>query len=172
LPSSQNIELRSPVLEDGMSVFRLIQRCPPLDTNSSYCNFLQCVHFSNTSVVADSEGALAGFMSAYRLPEKPDTLFIWQIAVDQRARGQGLALQMLIHLLGRTSCKDISHIETTITRDNAPSWRLFESLAKRLGGNIQSVGWLDTKTHFDGQHDSELLVHIGPFNLDQSRDVL
>ncbi|WP_221892316.1 diaminobutyrate acetyltransferase [Teredinibacter haidensis] len=172
MPSSQNIKFRIPVLEDGMSVFRLIQRCPPLDTNSSYCNLLQCGHFSSTSVAADLDGELVGFISGYLVPERPGILFIWQVAVDERARGLGLVSQMLAHMLNRSSCRGIRHLETTITKDNKPSWGLFKSLAKRLGADIQSSSWLDKQAHFDGQHDSESLVRIGPFNLGQTRDLL
>ena len=153
-----------------MPVFRLINRCPPLDSNSSYCNFLQCGHFSDTSVAAVSEGEIIGFISGYRLPERPNTLFIWQVAVDEVARGQGLASRMLLNILSRTSCEGVEFLETTITESNQASWTLFRSLAKKLSADIQSSLWLDEKTHFEGQHDSEDLVRIGPFNIAQSRE--
>lgn len=171
LTSSQTISLRVPTLQDGMSVFRLIKSCPPLDTNSSYCNLLQCGHFSSTSVTADLEGEVVGFISGYRVPERSDTLFIWQVAVNESARGLGLASQMLLNILSRPSCHGISYLETTITEDNQPSWGLFKGLAKRLNAELQSSTWLEKEIHFDGQHDSELLVRIGPFNLDQTRDI-
>jgi len=171
LPSSQHIELRIPLLEDGMSVFQLIQRCPPLDTNSSYCNILQCGHFFNTSVAADLDEKLVGFISGYRVPERPDTLFIWQVAVDEQARGLGLASKMLVDILNRSSCQGVRYLETTITQENQPSWSLFKSLSRRLSAELQSSEWLDKKTHFDDQHDSEILVRIGPFNLEQPREL-
>ena len=59
----EDIALRSPVLGDGMAVFRLVENCPPLDMNSSYCNLLQCSHFADTSVVAQMNGALLGFIA-------------------------------------------------------------------------------------------------------------
>lgn len=153
-----------------MSAFQLIQDCPPLDTNSSYCNLLQCGHFSGTSIAAVLEDRLVGFISGYRVPERPDALFIWQVAVDESVRGIGLASQMLLHILNRPACDGIRYLETTITEDNQPSWALFKSLAKRLDAEVQSSIWLDKKIHFDGQHDSESLVRIGPFNPDQTRD--
>jgi L-2,4-diaminobutyric acid acetyltransferase len=169
---SQTISLRIPSLEDGMSVFKLIQRCPPLDTNSSYCNFLQCGHFPSTSIAADIDGELVGFISGYLLPDRPEVLFIWQVAVDERARGQGLATRMLLHILSRRSCQAVRYLETTITQDNLPSWGLFKNLAKRLDTELQSAVWLDKKTHFDGQHESESLIRVGPFNTEQTRDDL
>lgn len=168
---SQNINLKIPTIKDGMSVFNLIERCPPLDPNSSYCNILQCGHFSTTSVAAVLDAELVGFISAYRLPERPDTLFIWQVAVDERARGLGLASRMLIHILSRPGCEGIHYLETTITQDNQPSWALFKRLAKTLSAEVKSSEWLDKDKHFDGQHDSEVLVRIGPFNYDHTRDL-
>jgi len=154
-----------------MSVYRLIKRCPPLDTNSSYCNILQASHFATTSVAAELNGQVVGFISGYLLPENPETLFIWQVAVDEEARGVGLASRMLIHILSRSSCKHVNYLETTITEDNTPSWNLFKRLGDKLSTELQSSIWLEKEAHFDGQHDSEALVRIGPFNTDQLRDL-
>lgn len=160
----ESIALRSPVLEDGMAVFRLVENCPPLDMNSSYCNLLQCSHFASTSVTAQMNGEMVGFISGYVIPERPDTLFVWQVAVAEQARGLGLASRMLTHILARPHCAAIAYLETTITHDNQASWALFKRLASTLSVDFQSSGWLDKETHFAGQHDSEALVRIGPFN--------
>jgi L-2,4-diaminobutyric acid acetyltransferase len=158
----QTIELRPPVPEDGISVFRLVEQCPPLDQNSVYCNLLQCTHFAATSVAAVFQGELVGFISGYRIPDRADTLFVWQVAVGERARGQGLATQMLQHILEREDCADIAYIETTITESNRASWALFEKLAKKLDTELVSSLMFDQEKHFAGQHDSEMLVRIGP----------
>lgn len=167
MSTSKNIDLRPPTLKDGMQVFKLIQHCPPLDTNSSYCNFLQSGHFASTSVAAELNGDLVGFVSGYCIPERPDTLFYWQAAVDTRARGTGLASRMLMHILSRPSNSHIRYIETTITKDNDASWALFRRLAAQLNAEMHDAVWLDRETHFEGQHDSEMLVRIGPFTLEQ-----
>lgn len=164
LPSTQNIQLREPNLKDGLLVHQLIERCPPLDPNSSYCNFLQSGHFSETCAAAEKEGQLVGFTSGYLLPNQPDTLFFWQVAVDSSARGLGLASTMIHHILARPVCENVRHIHTTITKDNQASWALFKRLAASLDADLQSSVWLDKNIHFHGQHDSEHLVHIGPIN--------
>lgn len=157
------IELQIPTAEDGMSVYELVQACPPLDTNSAYCNLLQCSHFADTSVAAVLEGQLVGFISGYILPGKPDTLFIWQVAVSDKARGQGLASKMIQHILQRANCQQVQFIETTITESNAASWALFEGAAKKLDAQLTRSVMFDQQQHFKGQHDSEWLVRIGPF---------
>jgi L-2,4-diaminobutyric acid acetyltransferase len=73
----------------GHQVAELVNRCPPLDTNSTYCNLLQCHHFANTSCAALTPNKrLVGFVSGYIVPQAPDTLFIWQVAVDHSQRGK------------------------------------------------------------------------------------
>lgn len=159
----KSLTLRAPSLADGMEVHRLIESSPPLDTNSSYCNLLQCSHFSSTSVTAHSDGNLVGFISGYIIPERPNTLFIWQVAVAEQARGQRLASKMLTHILSRKHCINVNCIETSITEDNQASMKVFKSLAKTLSTDIQCSEWMDKERHFSGLHDSEPLVRIGPF---------
>lgn len=156
-----HFHFRKPESYDGVNVFELIKTCKPLDENSLYCNLLQCSHFRNTSLVAEINDQLAGFISAYRLPEHADTLFIWQIAVHPAFRGNGLAPRMLHTLLQRLS--GIRYVHTSITEDNKASWQTFRRLALDLGADIHIRMLFDRERHFDNRHDSEQLVEIGPF---------
>jgi len=115
------VEFVPPVSDDGFAVNQLIADSPPLDTNSVYCNLLQCSHFSETSVCAKSGSKLLGFISGYLVPSNPETLFIWQVVVDSSARGRGLALQMLNELINRPDIPKIRYLETTITPTNRAS---------------------------------------------------
>lgn len=163
---SEQLSLRPPVATDGIRVNRLVAQCPPLDTNSVYCNLLQCSHFAQTSVAAEIDGDLVGFVSGYIEPDQADTLFIWQVAVSEKARGMGLATRMLQSILQRDACQKIAYIDTTITEDNRASWALFERLAQKLGAELNHSVQFDREQHFDGEHDSEMLVRIGPFKQD------
>lgn len=165
---SSRVLLRRPVSEDGAAVHRLIGNCPPLDTNSLYCNLLQASHFSATSVAAvlggeGQDGELVGFVSGYLVPERADTLFIWQVAVAEQGRGIGLAGRMLREILARLACRQVRYIETTITPDNDASWALFRSLARKLDARCSDSVMFDRERHFNGRHDSEMLLRIGPF---------
>lgn len=163
----KQLKLCIPSPSDGASVFRLINQCPPLDTNSMYCNLLQCTHFAKISVAAvqnnGAEKDLLGFISGYLKPENKNTLFIWQVAVDERARGIGLAGSMLKHLLDRPQCSHIKYLETTITESNRASWALFESLAKKSKTKLEKTTMFDRDKHLADEHDSEYLARFGPF---------
>lgn len=157
-----------PSKDDGWAVSRLISDCPPLDTNSEYCNLLQCHHFSSTSVAVCFKGELnepeelVGFVSGYLIPDKVDTLFIWQVAVAEKARGHGIATDMIKHIVDRAACESVRFIETTITESNDASWALFGRVAKFFNAPISSEAVFIRDKHFSGQHDTEMLVTIGP----------
>lgn len=156
------VVLRRPTAEDGLSVHQLITQTPELDSNSCYCNLLQCSHFSSTSIIAKRQRETLGFISGYLKPENPKTLFIWQVAVSSKARGCGLGSQMLQDLLAREENAAVSHIETTITKENQASWALFNRLADSFSAPLEQSVLFDQVTHFNNEHDSELLARIGP----------
>lgn len=145
-----------------MALHRLVGECAPLDPNSSYCNLLQCSHFSSTSIAAFEGGELRGSVTGYRVPEHPGTLFIWQVAVHPKARGQKLARTMLRKLMKLPALHDICFVETSITPDNEASWRLFAGFATELHAGLERSVMFEQKLHFQGAHDTEYLVRIGP----------
>lgn len=155
--------LRAPVAEDGVAINDLIARCAPLDRNSVYCNLLQCTHFASSCVVAEHAGRPVGWVSGYRIPDEPDALFVWQVAVDAEARGQRLGGRMIKDILSRKANSGVLFVKTTITQDNEASWRLFRALADELNAPFEAAPLFFRNTHFAGAHATEVLVTIGPF---------
>jgi len=154
---------RAPTVEDGADVWRLVRDCEPLDDNSMYCNLLQCDHFGDTCVVADLGGEIVGWISAYIVPTSPDTLFVWQVAVDGKARGMGIAQQMLTHLMAREVCRDVTTLNTTITKSNDASWALFNVFADRMDASLSAEPHFERDAHFKGKHATEYMITIGDF---------
>lgn len=152
-----------PVSTDGPAVTALIAACPPLDANSAYCNLLQCSHFSDYCIVAERDGQIVGWVSGYRPPSEPDSFFVWQVAVDASARGEGLGGRMVSALLERPAAAGVTHLITTVTDDNKASWGLFEGLARRWGVPLNKSPFFTREEHFAGAHDTEWLARIGPF---------
>lgn len=169
------ILFRPPAVVDGVALSRLVQRCQPLDTNSVYVYLLLGCHFRDTCVVAERDQEVVGFVSAYIPPRQREALFVWQVAVDAVARGQGLAGRMLDELLGRPACAEVSYLETTVTPSNEPSRRLFQALARRLGTECRTsvlfpselFSGADSEESADAgapPHEAEELLRIGPFS--------
>ncbi|MFV8439739.1 diaminobutyrate acetyltransferase, partial [Vibrio owensii] len=116
--------------------------------------------FSKTCILVEHKGEIAGFVSGYQKPDEPNVLFIWQVAVAPRFRGNGLASQMLERLLKREGLESTNAIETTITKSNDASWALFKKLDAQHGNAGEVTTFLDEKDHFKGKHDTEYLYRI------------
>lgn len=163
-PASSNSSLlREPRVTDGAAIHRLVRACPPLDLNSPYAYLLLCAHHAGSCVVAEQDGEITGFISAYRPPAQADTVFIWQVAVASAARGQGLALQMLEHLLARPALAGCRWLETTVTPSNAASRRVFETLATHLNTQCAERTFFSREDFQDPHHEPEMLICIGPW---------
>lgn len=154
------VTFRKPVREDGAEIWELIRACKPLDENSMYANLLQADHFRDTCVVAEMDGQIVGWVSGYILPYDPDTVFVWQVAVSNKARGKGVGGRMLEALLTRDICSDVRRLQTTITSDNDASWGLFKKFAEERGGLLDDQAHFTKDTHFQGLHSTEHMVTI------------
>lgn len=160
------MNFREPTLTDSARITRLVQKCPPLDVNSHYLSLLLCRDFHATCVVAELDSQLAGFLSAYRPPERNDTVFVWQVAVDPQQRSAGVASRMLDELLARPACSQINWLEATVTPSNASSQKLFQSLAARLETQCNREDGFSAELFNEADpHEPEDLYRIGPFTL-------
>lgn len=156
------VRLRSPRAADGPAITRLVAECPPLDGNSRYCNLLQCDHFADTCIVAETADGVIGWISAYRPPSAPDEIFVWQVAVRTDARGQGLGGRMLEALLKRPAAHGAHRLTTTVTPSNEASLSMFAAFARRQGCELQRTVRFERDRHFEGLHETEWQLSIGP----------
>ncbi|MDQ6992611.1 MAG: diaminobutyrate acetyltransferase [Mariprofundus sp.] len=159
---SNNLSFRNPVANDGPAMHALVERCKPLDVNSLYCYLILCEHFSSTCLVVEDNNEVVGFITAYIPPEKRDTLFVWQVAVDARLRGQGIAKKMIRTLLSRSNLMRTSYIEGTVNPSNEASRSLFKSLAKDCSCAFDEDLIFPAKMFGEGDHEQENLMRVGP----------
>ncbi len=164
--TNETLEIRAPRGDEGSAVWQLIKNSGSLDENSVYCNLLQCTHFASTCAVALLDGKVVGWVSGYIPPEEPDVLFIWQVCVSPAARGRGIGKKLIRDVLARDVCADVQRIKSTITDDNEASWALFSSVAAKFDAPLKRQEHFNSDVHFEGAHDTEHLVTIGPFESD------
>ncbi|MGK5627401.1 diaminobutyrate acetyltransferase [Streptomyces sp. URMC 123] len=160
----EGLELDTPHVEDGAAIWRIARDSRVLDLNSSYSYLLWCRDFAATSVVArGADGEPVGFVTGYIRPDRPETLVVWQVAVDHAQRGRGLAGALLDGLTARVvDTLGVSRVETTITPGNVASKRLFTSYAERHGASLEREVLFDGGLFPDGGHEPEVLYRIGP----------
>ncbi len=153
------VRFRPPTAHDGQALWRLADEVG-LDLNSPYFYVLWGDRFAGTSTVAvTGTGEVMGFVAGLRVPDDPDTLFVWQIGVAPSARRAGLGGRMLDELVDRTGAR---WLEATVTPTNGASAALFTGVSERRGTELV-VSPAYGSDLFPPGHEAELLYRIGPF---------
>lgn len=152
-----SIQFRHPQLADGLALYELVKACPPLDLNSSYLYFLQASHFAETCLLAEQNGEIVGFVSAYRRPDNMQDLFIWQVAVAAQARGQGLGRQLVSQLIAAqiNTGQPLNSVSCTISPSNLASQGLFKSLAEQHRLLIKRESFIEAEQFGAQGHEAE-----------------
>lgn len=155
------VTIRPPRVEDAAAIWRCLPAIGGLERNSAYAYLLVCSHFAETSVVAERDGELVGFVSAYLPRSQPATLFVWQVGVAPTARGHGIADRLLEAALARPACRGVRHLTATVEPDNRASLALFRGFARRR--HVDYAEGPGFPAHlFPEPHPDENLVRIGP----------
>ncbi|MGW1893143.1 diaminobutyrate acetyltransferase [Streptomyces sp. NPDC002004] len=168
LEMPEGLRADRPTVADGAALWRIARDSKTLDLNSSYSYLLWCRDFAGTSVVArDADGEPVGFITGYIRPERPGTLVVWQVAVDEAHRGRGLAAALLDGLTSQVAAeRALISVETTITPGNTASERLFTSYAARHDAPLEREVLFAAEVFPEGEaHDPEVLYRIGPLAL-------
>lgn len=161
-PTASGITFRIPTLNDAKEMIRLAAASRVLDVNSDYAYLLLARDFHDTCVIAEENGRLLGFATAYQPPRDSNVLFVWQIAVSEEARGLGLASQMLDELINRGRALGVQFIEATVTGSNFASQALFKSLARRHNVDCEITTGFPADAFATTGHEAEDLFRIGP----------
>jgi len=147
-------------------MFRIVKESNVLDVNSSYSYLMWGKYFNSTSIVAESkDNEVVGFVSGFLLPESDDTLFVWQVGVDKKQRGKGLATKLITELIKSVqSEQSVRYLEATVTPSNIPSSNLFKGIATKYETNcfITECFSEEQFPDEDGTHEAEMAYRIGP----------
>ena len=169
--SQDGITFRNPTVEDGGSMWRVVRDSGVLDLNSAYMYLLLAKDFGDTCVVAEHAGSVVGFVTGYRPPHRPASIFLWQVGVDASMRGRGVGKRLLAAFLNSDGARGASMLETTISPSNEASRALFSAVARDLETDIRTTTCF-TEDHFpEAGHEAEELYFIGPFDPDRPHEL-
>lgn len=154
------VVIRTPKITDGIHLWQIAKDTQVLDVNSSYSYLLWCRDFGASTVVAESDGVLVGFITGYVRQDAPDTLFVWQVAVNESQRGKGVGVAMLHRLLDDLAPRGVDRLETTVSPDNPASIAMFTKLARQREVPITKQALFEAGD-FPDAHEAEDLYIVG-----------
>src|SRR5690625_7497 len=163
--TGEKIYFREPTEDDGSEMFRIVKESKVLDVNSSYSYLMWSKFFNKTSIIAETgDREVIGFVSGFIQPDSPDTLFVWQVAVDKKQRGKGLATKLIEQLLLQLEDEDVTYLEATVTPSNIPSIKLFKGIAKKNQVNCTIFECFSEDQFPNPSHEPEMTYRIGLLN--------
>ena len=158
----ETLTVRRPAPHDAAAIHQLVVDSETLEANSGYAYLLVCSHFAATSLIAEEDDELLGFVTGYRPPSHPASVFVWQIGIAAHARGRGLASVLLDELVALPACDGVQYLEATVTPSNVPSRKLFLGFARRHGAPCRIAEGFTADEFPEARHESEQLYQIGP----------
>ncbi|MCA9200491.1 MAG: diaminobutyrate acetyltransferase [Planctomycetales bacterium] len=168
--SLDGVRFRCTNVSDGAKIHAFVQDSGVLELNSCYAYLLLCKHFSETCLIAEQDDTLIGIVLGYLVPNRSDSLFVWQIGIDKRWRGFGLGRQLLTELTRQEACRHVRFLEATIAPSNTASANLFRSFAKQKNapvvvqpGFTKHDFQVTPETLESFPHEPEKLFRIGPW---------
>ena len=160
------VEIRAARPGDGPLLHRLAVDVGGLDVNTRYFYELMASMFTTTCRIATDDAGPLGFVVGVRPPERPDSVFVWQVGVLARGRGRGVARALLDHLVDAAEPAPTA-LEATVTPSNQASRRLFASFAASRGSEVRWQPYLTAESlsapeadHESAQHEREDLLQI------------
>ncbi len=167
-PQTGGVHMRHPTAEDGSAIWTLARDSGKLDLNSPYAYLMMGHFFPQTCIIAEKDDEPVGSVIGFAPPARPNALFVWQVAVSETVRGQGLASRMIEHLLWTAPLDGQARwLEASVTPSNEPSARLFKGIARRHGVSCE-IAPLFEEDAFPPPHEAqasfepEHLFRIGP----------
>ncbi|MBU8817046.1 diaminobutyrate acetyltransferase [Mycolicibacterium goodii] len=166
---TRTVNLRPPRGDDAIAIRDLAAATGVLDLNSTYAYLLLATDFSATSIVAETDGELRGFITGYHPPPRPNVLFVWQVAVAPAAQGTGLASAMIDNLVERVRSDSRGQpitVEATVSPGNTASRAFFGAFARRHDVPLVERPYFDSDLlDADGAHEDEPILRIGPIGV-------
>ena len=156
------MKFEKPTQEDASAVHQMLKEAGGLDVNTLYCYMLLCSQFRETCRIARAEdGSVAGFLSAYRVPDEPQALFVWQVAVSRHFRKQGIAKRLLMNVVTEDAERaPLAYLTATVADSNKASLALFRSIAREHGSELSVEPCFKADDFLPEAHEAEPLVRI------------
>lgn len=143
--------------DEYRKVYALAGEIDGIEQHAEHVYKIMSDHFGSTFFIAkvpDKEGTLkaTGFMMGYMSQEIRGHLFVWQIAVSDQSKGQGIGHRLLKHTVCFAHSKyGCTAVMATVETGNIPSQNLFEKLDFKIESSRFVQPGQELITHEDKQ---------------------
>ena len=120
------IKIRTAQQNDFLDVYTFISQCKPLENYSEHFYKIMLRYFGNTCFIAEFKKDIIGFIMCFISQMDAKTMFIWQIGVFSKFRGNEIGKMLLKEAEKTAQVYRCKRIELTVDPENVPSQKFFE----------------------------------------------
>ena len=135
LGSGKNMIKNLEINDIDLVIELLSKNRPYVVPHHKYQYWILSKYHSMTSYVFIESNRIVGFLGCLQSSER-NSIFIWQICVDENHRNKGIAKKLLNKLVLAIKELEISVIDLSITEGNEASKALFVKFAKSISSEL------------------------------------
>lgn len=126
-------------MNDVQEVIELVARCKPyVVPYNQYAYWILQNYFGSTCRIVKVENKIIGYISAMPSIDK-NTVFIWQLCIDDEFRGKGLGTLLLSSVSDEAIRLGYGNLQLSISDTNTASQSLFKRFAQKNNFNMFEV---------------------------------
>jgi L-2,4-diaminobutyric acid acetyltransferase len=135
--NEENImEIRNFANNDTKEIIELVSKSRPyVVPYNMYTYWILQNYYGSTCKVIQNDDRLLGYISAIPSIDK-NTLFIWQLCIDEEYRGKGLGTMLITSIISEANVLGYDNIQFSISETNIASQTLFKNFAEKSKSNI------------------------------------
>ena len=140
---AERMTVREARITDGARLWRLVRDMGGLELNSAYFYLLYCRDHARTSLVAETDGRLAGFVSCL-LTATPGEVKLDKLYVDPQRQRLGLGRRLVDHVVARALAAGCETLILAVNKHNTDAIAAYrkqgfavrESVCVDIGGGF------------------------------------
>lgn len=164
--SITDVNFRSPSYDDAKSIFEIAKRQCGLSANSEEFYHLAASHFFGTCVLGELKNDLYGFLLGYERPNRPGSIFVWQMLVVEGQPSREVFFKLLEQLILRHSnTYPLLEVSVLVKHSDKSLKKSIEDFISEYQLNLLKVPFIKKNSFRDGDPDARALFVISSKSL-------
>lgn len=162
----RDLDIRTCTPDDLHQVSQFVESCPPLERHTGFTYWVTFNFWGDTCFVAADGDEIVGYASGVGAGRSPELIYIWQVGVAERYRGNGLSQLLISKVVEAARGKGFRRANVSIAPDNEASLTAFRRVAAALGSDLEASG----EVAFDDPEGHRVQEVLYSFELAQTSD--
>lgn len=154
------MRIRNFTSEDIDKIRQFVYLCKPLTLHTPYTYWVLSTYFSDSCFILEHKGKIIGYVSSVKSTAIADTLFLWQIGIEERFREKTYSQQLIGKVVETARKQNCKFLQFTIELDNKVSLQTFISFAAKHDLKMEKIGKAKYYDTLSENHEEETVYQF------------